>query len=69
MGNPLNTQSTQQPNLQQMRQQFNQNPLQFLRGFNIPEGMTDPQAIVQHLYSTGQVPPKAQALISMMGRR
>ena len=50
MGNPLNVNQTpQQPNLQQMRQQFNQNPLQFLRGFNIPEGMTDPQAIVQHL--------------------
>lgn len=43
----------------QMLQQFKANPMQFLiqRRLNIPAGvsMNDPQAILNHLVSTGQV--------------
>ena len=42
-----------------MLQQLKNNPLQFLmqRRMNIPQGMSmnDPQAIINHLISTGQV--------------
>ena len=33
------------------------NPMQILsqRGFNLPQNMNDPQAIVQHLLNTGQI--------------
>ena len=43
----------------QMIQQVKQNPMQFLgrSKFNIPQNMmNDPQAIVNHLVSSGQVP-------------
>ena len=44
-------------NLNSMLQQIKSNPVQFLaqRRFNIPQGMTDPNAILQHLLSSGQV--------------
>lgn len=40
-----------------MLQQFKQNPMQFLmqRRFNVPQGMNDPQAILNHLMQTGQI--------------
>ena len=42
-----------------MLQQFKQNPMQFLlqKRLNIPQGipMNDPQAIFNHLVSTGQI--------------
>lgn len=47
-----------QPNLMQMVQQLKSNPLQFLmqRRFNVPQSaMNDPNAILQHLLSSGQV--------------
>lgn len=69
MGNPLNI-PNQQPNMQQMQQQFNQNPMRYLTGLNIPQGMTDPEQIVRHLDSTGQIPPILQARVNaMLGRR
>lgn len=43
----------------QMIQQVKQNPMQFIgrSKFNIPQNMmNDPQAMVQHLVSSGQVP-------------
>lgn len=46
-------------NMMQMIQQLKQNPMQFLgrSKFNIPQNMmNDPQAIVNHLVSSGQVP-------------
>ena len=46
-------------NMMQMIQQLKQNPMQFLgrSQFNIPQNMmNDPQAIVNHLVSSGQVP-------------
>lgn len=45
--------------MMQMLQQFKANPMQFLiqRRLNIPAGvpLSDPQAILNHLVSTGQV--------------
>lgn len=40
-----------------MLQQLKSNPLQFLmqRRMNIPQGVNDPQAILNHLVQTGQV--------------
>ena len=40
-----------------MLQQLKSNPLQFLmqRRMNIPQGINDPQAILNHLVQTGQV--------------
>lgn len=40
-----------------MLQQLKANPMQFLmqRRMNLPQGMTDPQAILNHLMQTGQV--------------
>lgn len=46
-------------NIMSMLQQFKQNPMQFLlqKRLNIPQGipMNDPQAIFNHLVSTGQI--------------
>lgn len=46
-------------NIISMLQQFKQNPMQFLlqKRLNIPQGISlnDPQAILNHLVSTGQV--------------
>lgn len=43
-----------QPN---MMNQLRANPAAMLkqRGFNIPDGMTDPQQIINHLIQTGQI--------------
>ena len=48
-----------------------QNPAGYLqqRGFSIPQGMTDPRQITQHLLRTGQVGgQKLQAVMRMLGR-
>ena len=43
-------------NLMQMYQQFKQNPMAMLnQRFNIPQNMSDPNEIIQHLLNTGQV--------------
>lgn len=47
-----------QGSILQAVQQFRQNPLQLLmqRRFNVPQNlMADPDAMVQHLLSTGQI--------------
>lgn len=48
-----------------MLMQIKSNPAQFLsqRGVQIPEGMNDPNAILNHLLSTGKV---TQAQINQM---
>lgn len=40
-----------------MLNQLKSNPLGFLRqkGFNIPDNISDPNAIIQHLMNTGQI--------------
>lgn len=47
----------QRINPMQMLQQLQQNPIQMLRqaGFNLPENLSDPNAIIQHLMNSGQV--------------
>ena len=47
-----------QANPAQMIQQLRSNPSAVLkqRGFSIPVGMNNPQQIIQHLISSGQVP-------------
>ena len=55
MSNPF---YTAQPNLMGMVQQLKQNPVQFLmqRRFNIPQTVAnDPNAILNHLLSSGQI--------------
>lgn len=44
-------------NPMQLMGQFRQNPIGILQsiGYNIPENMTNPQQIVQHLVQSGQV--------------
>lgn len=66
-GNQVQT----QPDMQAMYQDFCKNPVSFLARarFNIPQNvMSNPEAIVRHLASTGQVPqqlmPQVQALIN-----
>lgn len=63
-----------QPNQQQALSQLKANPQSVLSkaGLNIPNGMNDPQAIINHLLQSGQVSnPRlqmAQRMIGMMRR-
>ena len=43
--------------LLQMLQQFKQNPMQFLiqKKLNVPQNITDPNAILNYLLQTGQI--------------
>ncbi len=62
----------QQANPMQMMQQLRSDPVAVLksRGLSVPDGMTNPQQIVQHLLNSGQISNvKMQALMQMMGRR
>ena len=62
-GNPL-----------EMLGQLKSNPAGFLsqKGFNVPEGMNDPNQIIQHLLQSGQISNArlnyAQQLMRMMNR-
>lgn len=43
-------------NLIQLYQQLRSNPMKALQGkYNVPQGMTDPNEIIQHLLNSGQV--------------
>jgi rRNA pseudouridine-1189 N-methylase Emg1 (Nep1/Mra1 family) len=43
-------------NVMQMYQQFRQNPMVMLnQRYNIPQNLTNPNEIIQHLLNTGQV--------------
>ena len=46
-----------QMNPMQMLQQLRQNPVQMLRqaGLNVPDNLTSPNDIIQHLMNSGQV--------------
>lgn len=57
MPNPLYQQLNQQSNSPiDVLEQFKQNPLAILgQRYNIPQGMTDPNQILQHLLNTNQV--------------
>ena len=70
----LGGQQGQQMTPDMMRQEIGSikaNPGQYLsgRGFNIPDGMTDPKQITQHLLQTGQVGGnRLQQVMRMLGR-
>ena len=69
MANPL-VSKQQQPDMNQLYQQFMQNPLQYLMGLNIPQGLTTPQQIVQYLADNGKIPPMLQQRVNaMLGRK
>ena len=54
MNNYLGTRANPMQALQQQFQALQTNPAQFLSRFNIPQNiMNDPNAILQHLLSTG----------------
>ena len=64
--------SGQQQNPQQILQQLQQDPAGMLKqkGLTIPRGMTNPQQIVSHLISSGQIPnARLQRVLQMMGQR
>ena len=70
MSNPLNVGWQQQPNINQLYQQFMQNPMQYLTGMNIPKELTNPQQIVQYLNDNGKIPPMLQQRVNaMLGRK
>lgn len=59
-----------QPNFQQALSQLRGDPAGTLKaaGLNIPDGMNDPQQIVNHLLQSGQVSnPRLQMAQRMMG--
>lgn len=66
-------QPQQRPNPMQMMQQLRADPVGFLRqaGYNIPDGMTDPQQITNHLTQSGQVSQQQyqQAMQMMQGMK
>lgn len=66
MGNPF---TAKQPDLNQLYQQFIQNPTQFLTGLNIPKELTTPEQMVQYLADNGKIPPMLQARVNAMLNR
>lgn len=44
-------------NQMQLLQQLRQNPIQVLRqaGLNVPDNLSDPNSIIQHLMNSGQI--------------
>ena len=68
MPNPLSSRQ-QQPDINALYQQFMQNPMQYLTGLNLPQGLTSPQQIVQYLADNGRIPPMLQQRVNaMLGR-
>ena len=68
-------QSPQQLNPMQMLQQLRSNPVGMLKqaGYNIPDGMNNPQQMVNYLLQSGQVPQaryqQAMRTLNLMGRK
>ena len=68
----LNSQPQQPINPMQRLQALKQNPSSVLQqaGFNVPQGMNNPQQIIQHLIQSGQVPQNRYTqVLQMLGRR
>ena len=56
MSSPIFQQYQQKPDFMSMLSQLKQNPAAMLGArYNIPPNMTDPNEILQHLLTTGQV--------------
>ena len=63
-------QQVQPMNPMQMVQKIRSDPTGFLRqsGYNIPDGMNDPQQIISHLLQSGQVQPnRYRQVLGMLG--
>lgn len=58
----------QQNDINSLYQQFQQNPMEFLlkSRLNIPQGMSNPQQILQHLSATGQVPTQYRQQVNQL---
>lgn len=73
MANPLIPQQSSQRPSEEAFDQFKQDPTAYLVkcGLQIPEGLSgDYRALVEHLASTGQIPPALQGRVNaMLGRR
>lgn len=69
MHNPMIPQ--QQPNMMQMLQQLRSNPMQMLQqaGFQIPQNLNDPNAIIQHLLQSGQLSQDRYNQLYQMAQR
>ena len=70
MNNPFFS-ALNRPNMNNMLQQIKTNPVAFLaqKGINIPQGMMDPNAILQHLVSSGRVSQNQINAAMQMGKR
>ena len=56
MSSPIFQQFQQRPNVMTMLQQLKQNPVAMLSTkYSVPQDMTNPNEILQHLLTTGQV--------------
>ena len=65
------TRPQDQKNPMELMQQLRQNPSAFLKqsGYNVPENLNNPQQIINHLLSSGQVTnARLQGLMNMMRR-
>ena len=68
----LSSQPQQPMTPMQRLQLLKQNPSGMLQqaGFNVPQGMNNPQQIIQHLIQSGQVPQNRYTqVLQMLGRR
>lgn len=73
MANPLIPQQSSQQPSKEAFDQFKQDPTAYLVkcGLQIPEGFSgDYRALVEHLASTGQIPPALRGRVqAMLGKR
>ena len=70
--NALNGGMLTRNNPLQMLQQLKSDPVGMLRqaGWNVPDGMSDPQTILNHLIQSGQIPQsRLQQAMNMMRKR
>lgn len=59
-----------QPDMNALYNQFRQNPVKYLTGLDIPQGMNNPEQIVRYLANNNRIPPMLQARVNaMLGRR
>lgn len=65
MGNPF---VQKQPDINQLYQQFKQNPTRYLTGLNIPNDITTPQQMVEYCLNSGRynIPPMIQKEINAL---
>lgn len=56
--------------LNALYKQFSENPVKYLTGLDIPQGMNSPEQIVRFLAQNNKIPPMLQGRVNaMLGRR